>query len=101
MAAAAKLGTITCPFCGTAGCAVRENKAGRLYYMCPDCYQVQPHGPGFQAFVMSRGTLGESDPPPPPPPPPAKPATKPGKAAPAAKKRGFMAALIHDDEGEE
>lgn len=94
MAAAAKVGTIDCPFCGTAGCAVRENKAGRLYYMCPDCYQVQPHGPGFQAFVMKSAALEGAEPPPPSPPP------KPKKPAKPEKKRRFLDTLIHDDEAD-
>lgn len=47
------IGHMDCPFCGEKDCPCCENKRERLYYRCPNCWTVQPPGPGFNAYIVA------------------------------------------------
>ena len=49
-------GSVVCPFSGSVA-AVRRNAKGRLYFNCPSCGVVQPHGAGFQSWMMDNAEL--------------------------------------------
>ena len=91
-------GRVKCPFSGTSA-AVRRNSKGRLYFNCPSCGVIQPHGAGFQSWMMDNAVLygpdgkPEVETPPVPSilvevsraaPPEKKPEEKPAPAVPVA-----------------
>ena len=82
-------GSVVCPFSGTSA-AVRRNAKGRLYFNCPTCGVVQPHGAGFQSWMMDHATIygpeGKPEAPITAPLPPVEVKTKAPPAAPVEKK---------------
>lgn len=81
-------GRVECPFSGTSA-AVRRNSKGRLYFNCPSCGVIQPHGAGFQSWMMDNAELygpeGRPEAPPPIATPPAAPVEKKPEEKPAKK----------------
>ena len=79
-------GSVVCPFSGTPA-AVRRNAKRRLYFNCPNCGVVQPHGAGFQSWMMDNAKLyvpgGKPEAPAPIATPPAAPVEKKPEEKPA------------------
>lgn len=65
---------VRCAFCEATDCDVKRNRGGRLFYRCPNCYAVQPTGPGFQLWIEKHGQAAANE-----------PAAAPEPAAPPAK----------------
>lgn len=52
------IGSVKCPFhTRRVQADVRRDKNGKLYYNCPSCGPVHPHGNGFREWILSNARL--------------------------------------------
>ncbi len=52
------IGTVRCPFHRRKFDAeVRRDKNGKLYFYCPSCGPVHPHGAGFKEWILDNARL--------------------------------------------
>lgn len=52
------IGNVKCPFHARRPTAdVRRDKNGNLYYHCPSCGPVHPHGAGFREWILENACL--------------------------------------------
>lgn len=56
------IGEVSCPFHKRRPtCPVRRDKNGKLFYHCPECGPVNPHGRGFQYFMFNNARLNGAE----------------------------------------
>lgn len=56
------IGTVRCPFHRRKLDAdVRRDKNGKLYYFCPSCGPVHPHGVGFKEWILEHARLNGAE----------------------------------------
>jgi hypothetical protein len=52
------IGEVSCPFHKRRPLVpVRRDKNGKLFFHCPDCGPVNPHGRGFQEWMLINARL--------------------------------------------
>lgn len=52
------LGEIGCPFHPRPlDASVRRDKNGQLYFYCPSCGPVHPHGDGFREWILTHARI--------------------------------------------
>lgn len=52
------IGAVKCPFHSRRVLAdVRRDKNGNLYYFCPSCGPVHPHGVGFREWILTHARI--------------------------------------------
>jgi hypothetical protein len=52
------IGEVTCGFhAQQTECPVRRDKNGKLFYHCTECGPVNPHGRGFQEWMLNNARL--------------------------------------------